>query len=161
MENHTYIKHNKYCFSFHATAFCCSKRALTREEICSAIQSLIKTTHQLKGWRHVRWYGKFDGQHEKGTRNCKAGRSSEQRVARYGDYGADPSGSVFATFNGLGVPVGLKIADSIMDQSRSGFSCFYTGHGRCSQEVSRGHDDQNVGSVQRSRRSDASKVGWC
>ena len=36
--------------------------------------------------------------------------------------GQDPSGSVFATFNGLGVPVGLKIADSIMDQGAEAVS---------------------------------------
>ena len=36
--------------------------------------------------------------------------------------GQDPSGAVFATFNGLGVPVGLKISDSIMEQGAEAVS---------------------------------------
>ena len=36
--------------------------------------------------------------------------------------GQDPAGAVFATFNGLGVPVGLKISDSIMAQGAEAVS---------------------------------------
>ena len=31
--------------------------------------------------------------------------------------GQDPSGGVFATFNGLGVPIGLKISDDMMSKT--------------------------------------------
>lgn len=36
--------------------------------------------------------------------------------------GQDPSGQVFATFNGLGMPVGIKISDSLLSQGADAVS---------------------------------------
>lgn len=47
--------------------------------------------------------------------------------------GQDPSGQVVSTFNGLGVPIGLKVSDSILSQGSDAVSL------ACSQAMIDGH----------------------
>lgn len=128
--------------------------------LCGVNAFVFKPTTVARGSTHKYLFGnpeppkgnspaKKDGGMFGGMGNLMESMKKAQEIAKQAEVvnkelsetsvvGNDPSGQVFATFNGLGVPVGLKLSDAVLGQGSEAASLAATqalldGHAKSQQ----------------------------